>query len=85
MKGPKVMRPVWLSNKPWARGRAGAGLARTLATMHGSSYAGDGARALRDLARAMSEVLAGAGGDSGPRAEFGRPLNRLSKCGKTAP
>ena len=30
---------------------------RTLATMHGSSYVGDGAAALRDLAVVMSEVL----------------------------
>lgn len=30
---------------------------RTLATMHGASYAGDGAQALRDLARAMGEIL----------------------------
>jgi len=30
---------------------------RTLATMHGSSYQGDGAQALRDLARVMREVL----------------------------
>jgi flavorubredoxin len=30
---------------------------RTIATMHGSSYAGDGAQALRDLATVMKEVL----------------------------
>jgi flavorubredoxin len=30
---------------------------RTVATMHGSAFAGDGARALRDLAAAMREVL----------------------------
>jgi flavorubredoxin len=35
---------------------------RTLAAMHGSSYSGDGARALRELAVVMKEVL-------GPRAE----------------
>lgn len=31
---------------------------RTIATMHGASYAGDGAQVLRDLAVAMKEVLA---------------------------
>ena len=31
---------------------------RTLATMHGSVYRGDGARAMRDLASVMEEVLA---------------------------
>lgn len=36
----------------------------TLAVMHGSSYYGDGARALRDLATVMREVL-------GPKAEDG--------------
>ena len=30
---------------------------RTCATMHGSAFRGDGARALRDLAGAMKEVL----------------------------
>jgi flavorubredoxin len=35
---------------------------KTLATMHGSTYYGDGAQALRDLAGVMREVL-------GPRAE----------------
>jgi len=30
---------------------------RTLATMHGSSYRGDGARALRDLATFFRETL----------------------------
>jgi hypothetical protein len=30
---------------------------RTLATMHGAAYQGDGARALRDLAGLMREVL----------------------------
>jgi hypothetical protein len=29
----------------------------TLATMHGSSYAGDGAKALRELSAVMQEVL----------------------------
>ncbi len=37
---------------------------KTLATMHGSTYYGDGAQALRDLAVVMREVL-------GPRAEQG--------------
>jgi flavorubredoxin len=37
---------------------------KTLATMHGSTYYGDGAQALRDLAAVMREVL-------GPRAERG--------------
>lgn len=37
---------------------------KTLAVMHGSSYHGDGARALRDLAVVMREVL-------GPKAEHG--------------
>jgi len=32
---------------------------RTLATMHGSSFAGDGERALRDLARVLRETLGG--------------------------
>jgi hypothetical protein len=31
----------------------------TLATMHGSSYSGDGAKALRELAVVMREVLGG--------------------------
>jgi hypothetical protein len=40
----------------------GAGLlfeetTRTLATMHGSSYQGDGGRALRELAGVIREVL----------------------------
>jgi hypothetical protein len=30
---------------------------RTCATMHGSTYRGDGGRALRDLAVAMKEIL----------------------------
>lgn len=30
---------------------------RTIATMHGSAYAGDGERAMRDLAGVMREVL----------------------------
>jgi len=30
---------------------------KTLATMHGSSFVGDGAQALRDLSRVMMEVL----------------------------
>ncbi|MBS0171996.1 MAG: MBL fold metallo-hydrolase [Nitrospira sp.] len=33
---------------------------KTLATMHGSVYAGDGAQALRDLAQVFREVLGGA-------------------------
>lgn len=33
---------------------------RTLATMHGSTFVGDGARALRDLGRVMRDVLGGA-------------------------
>ncbi len=37
---------------------------KTLATMHGSSYYGDGAQALRDLAGVMRDVL-------GPKAESG--------------
>lgn len=37
---------------------------KTLATMHGSTYHGDGAQALRELATVMREVL-------GPRAEQG--------------
>jgi len=37
---------------------------RTLATMHGSTYHGDGAQALRDLATVMREVL-------GPKADRG--------------
>jgi flavorubredoxin len=37
---------------------------QTLAVMHGSSYSGDGAQALRDLATVMREVL-------GPKAEQG--------------
>jgi len=37
---------------------------RTLAAMHGSSYSGDGAQALRDLATVMQDVL-------GPKAEQG--------------
>ena len=37
---------------------------RTLATMHGSTYYGDGAQALRDLATVMREVL-------GPKADQG--------------
>lgn len=37
---------------------------KTLATMHGSSYYGDGAQALRDLASVMREVL-------GPKADEG--------------
>jgi hypothetical protein len=37
---------------------------KTLATMHGSTYHGDGAQALRDLASVMREVL-------GPKAEHG--------------
>ena len=37
---------------------------KTLATMHGSTYHGDGARALRDLATVMRDVL-------GPKAEQG--------------
>jgi flavorubredoxin len=37
---------------------------KTLATMHGSTYQGDGAQALRELAGVMREVL-------GPRAEQG--------------
>jgi flavorubredoxin len=37
---------------------------RTLATMHGSTYYGDGAQALRDLAAVMRDVL-------GPKAEEG--------------
>jgi flavorubredoxin len=37
---------------------------KTLAAMHGSTYFGDGAQALRDLATVMREVL-------GPRAEHG--------------
>jgi hypothetical protein len=32
---------------------------RTCATMHGSTFRGDGARALRDLSTAMREVLGG--------------------------
>ena len=38
---------------------------RTLAVMHGSSFSGDGAQALRELAGVMAEVL-------GPRADHGR-------------
>jgi hypothetical protein len=38
---------------------------KTLAAMHGSTYHGDGARALRELALVMREVL-------GPKAEEGR-------------
>jgi len=38
---------------------------KTLAVMHGSSYYGDGAQALRDLAGVMRDVL-------GPKAEEGR-------------
>jgi flavorubredoxin len=38
---------------------------RMLAAMHGSSYSGDCAQALRDLAKVMAEVL-------GPRAEDGK-------------
>jgi len=34
---------------------------KTLATMHGSVYVGDGAQALRDLATVLSEVLGGGG------------------------
>jgi len=34
---------------------------KTLATMHGSVYVGDGAQALRDLASVFSEVLGGGG------------------------
>ena len=30
---------------------------RTIAAMHGSTYAGDGERAIRDLAKVMGEVL----------------------------
>ena len=37
---------------------------RSLAIMHGSSFHGDGAQALKDLATVMKEVL-------GPRAEQG--------------
>jgi hypothetical protein len=37
---------------------------KTLAAMHGSTYFGDGAQALRDLATVMQEVL-------GPKAEHG--------------
>jgi hypothetical protein len=37
---------------------------KTLAVMHGSSYYGNGAQALRDLAVVMHEVL-------GPKAEDG--------------
>lgn len=37
---------------------------RTLAVMHGSTYYGDGAKALRDLATVMSDVL-------GPKAQGG--------------
>ena len=37
---------------------------KTLATMHGSTYYGDGARALRDLATVMRDVL-------GPKAQEG--------------
>ena len=33
---------------------------RTLATMHGSSYSGEGARQLRELAGVFREVLGGA-------------------------
>ena len=32
---------------------------RTIATMHGSTFVGDGAQALRDLAQVLKEVLAG--------------------------
>ncbi len=32
---------------------------RTLATMHGSTFVGDGERALADLAQVMKEILAG--------------------------
>lgn len=37
---------------------------KTLAVMHGSTYHGDGAQAIRDLAIVMREVL-------GPKAEHG--------------
>jgi hypothetical protein len=37
---------------------------KTLATMHGSTYHGDGAQALRDLALVMHDLL-------GPKAEHG--------------
>jgi hypothetical protein len=32
---------------------------QTLAVMHGASFSGDGARALRDLARVVRELLGG--------------------------
>jgi flavorubredoxin len=41
---------------------------KTLAVMHGSSYYGDGAQALRGLATVMRDVL-------GPRAEEGEPTS----------
>jgi hypothetical protein len=37
---------------------------KTLAAMHGSTYHGDGAQALRDLATVMRDVL-------GPKAQHG--------------
>ena len=39
---------------------------RTLATMHGSVYAGDGAQALHDLAQVFREVLGGGATPAGP-------------------
>jgi hypothetical protein len=33
---------------------------RTLATMHGSTFIGDGERALTDVAQVIKEILAGA-------------------------
>lgn len=51
---------------------------RTLATMHGSTYYGDGAQALRDLAVVMREVL-------GPRAEHGEVSSRHAVKAHNAP
>ena len=43
---------------------------KTLATMHGSSYLGNGGQALHDLATVMKDVL-------GPRAEEGTTATGL--------
>jgi hypothetical protein len=53
---------------------------KTLATMHGSTYYGDGAQALRDLATVMREVL-------GPKTERGETtsIGTIKALGASAP
>ena len=57
--GPLANDVPWTARTEPALRRLAALEPRTLAVMHGSSYRGDGGRALRDLAVVMREELGG--------------------------